>query len=435
VIPTVRRAAAPGSGLEFDEVIPHPIDEEKLRGFFLDSPRQGGRSKTAAVPLWGWVLGRMAPVVAVEVVCDGRIIRRFPVNVARPDVGGAHPDVSGAATSGFAGVIGVLGTARIELSVQAVLQGHARVPLARLRVRGCASEARSLPLVSVVITCFNQARYLPDAIESVLAQTHPRLEVVVVDDGSTDNTSEVARRYPGIQVVRQANGGLPTARNTGLRHSTGEYLVFLDADDRLKPDAVAVGVDAFREHPEAAFVTGRFRFISDDGTVLYTGQGHTVRHDCYREMLCRNCIPMCATVLFRRAVFEELGLWNPRTGAALDWDLYLRVTRRFPVWCHDAEVADYRLHGSNMSRDAVLMLRDTLAALGEQRVHVRRDASLREAYRAGRRFWRAVYGEAAIDQIARLVRDGQWSSAARRLTLLTRLHPRIISHVLRRPVA
>jgi glycosyl transferase family 2 len=434
VIPIVRPAAGAGSGLEFDEVIPHPIEEEQLRGFCLDSPRQGGRSATAAVPLWGWVIGRSVPVVAVEVVCDGRVIRRLPVNVDRPDVRAAHPDVTGAGTSGFAAEIGVLGTARVELSVQAVLQGHTRVPLARVRVHGCASEA-SLPLVSVVITCFNQARYLPEAIESVLAQTHPRLEVVVVDDGSTDNTSEVARRYPGIRVMRQANGGLPAARNAGLRHTTGEFLIFLDADDRLKPDGVAIGVDACLEHPEAAFVSGRFRFISDDGTVLYTGLGHTVRHDCYREMLRRNCIPMCATVLFRRAVFEQVGLWNPRTGAALDWDLYLRVTRRCSVWSHDAEVADYRLHSSNMSRDAVLMLRDTLAALGEQRVHVRRDAGLRAAYRSGRRFWRAVYGAQAIDQIARLARDGQWSSAARRLMLLTRLHPRIISDVLRRPVA
>src|ERR671914_179204 len=93
-------------------------------------------------------------------------------------------------------------------------------------------------LVSVVIPCYNQAHFLGEAIESVLAQNYPHFEVVVIDDGSTDNTSEVASRYPGVRCIRQENQGLAGARNTGIRHSSGSYLVFLDSDDRLLPDAL-----------------------------------------------------------------------------------------------------------------------------------------------------------------------------------------------------
>src|ERR687890_1245755 len=97
-------------------------------------------------------------------------------------------------------------------------------------------------LVSVVIPCYNQAHFLGEAIESVLAQSYKDFEIIVVDDGSPDNTSEVAARYPGVRCVRQENQGLAGARNTGIRESKGEYLVFLDADDRLLAEALEVGV-------------------------------------------------------------------------------------------------------------------------------------------------------------------------------------------------
>src|SRR5215217_62523 len=116
---------------------------------------------------------------------------------------------------------------------------------------GAASEASSLgspekserdeprePLVSVVIPCYNQAHFLKEAIESVLKQSYAHYEIVVVDDGSTDETSEVASSYEGVRLIRQENRGLAEARNTGIKHSEGDFLVFLDADDRLLPEAL-----------------------------------------------------------------------------------------------------------------------------------------------------------------------------------------------------
>src|SRR5215831_17387476 len=99
------------------------------------------------------------------------------------------------------------------------------------------SEERAA-LVSVIIPCYKQAYFLPDSIGSVLAQTYPGTELIVVDDGSPDNVSELVERYPGARCVQQENRGLAEARNAGFRASTGAYVVFLDADDRLIPNAV-----------------------------------------------------------------------------------------------------------------------------------------------------------------------------------------------------
>src|SRR5829696_2931566 len=136
---------------------------------------------------------------------------------------------------------------------------HGR-PESREGIRRGSREPRGkrqagAPLVSVVVPCYNQARFLGEAIESVLAQSHPLFEVVVVDDGSTDDTSEVAARYPGVRLVRQENRGLSGARNAGLARSRGEYVVFLDADDRLLPGALEAGVERLGANPQCAFVS------------------------------------------------------------------------------------------------------------------------------------------------------------------------------------
>src|SRR4051794_12323832 len=128
----------------------------------------------------------------------------------------------------------------------------------------------SLPTVSVVIPCFNQGRFLPDALESVLAQTFPAAEIVVVDDGSTDETAAAARRYPNVRCIRQRNRGLASARNTGLMHTAGECVVFLDADVRLRPEAVEIGVRELQAHPECALVWGRCVRIDEHGRQLPT---------------------------------------------------------------------------------------------------------------------------------------------------------------------
>src|SRR6266436_3475630 len=123
-------------------------------------------------------------------------------------------------------------------------------------------------LVSVIIPCYNQAHFLHEAIDSVLAQTYSNREILVVDDGSSDATAAVARSYPHVRYVYQENAGPSAARNTGLKQTRGEYLVFLDADDRLLPEALEVGVDCLRQRSKCAFAFGRCRFVTADGSML-----------------------------------------------------------------------------------------------------------------------------------------------------------------------
>lgn len=115
-------------------------------------------------------------------------------------------------------------------------------------------NSESTDLVSVGISCYNHEHYINEAIRSVLAQTYPSFEIIVVDDGSTDKSCDVVRSFSEVKCVRQRNAGTPAAtRNRGLQESRGDYVVFLDGDDRLLPDALEIGRRHLREHPDCAF--------------------------------------------------------------------------------------------------------------------------------------------------------------------------------------
>jgi len=115
--------------------------------------------------------------------------------------------------------------------------------------------------VAIVIPCYRQKRFLEAAISSALQQTIPPAEVIVVDDGSDEDLSNIADRH-GVRLLRQENRGLAGARNTGLRAAASDRIVFLDADDKLRPEAIAAGLACFREHPGVAFVYGGFEVVA-----------------------------------------------------------------------------------------------------------------------------------------------------------------------------
>jgi glycosyltransferase involved in cell wall biosynthesis len=277
--------------------------------------------------------------------------------------------------------------------------------------------------VAVIIPCYKQAHFLGDAIESALAQSHPRVEIVVIDDGSPDDTAEVAARYPGVRCVRQDNQGLAGARNRGIRESRSPYLVFLDADDRLRPNALEAGLVSFGAHPECAFVSGGFQYIGPDGRPQGDPVLPRVDTDHYVEMLKRSYIAMHATVMFRREILERLNGFDASLPVCEDFDLYLRITRRHPVCCHGAIVAEYRRHASNVTINSALMLRTALRVLGSQWEYVKADNAYRAAYREGRRFWKACYGLELIQAIKQAARRGQRRRAIAGFAPLLRLAP------------
>ena len=278
-------------------------------------------------------------------------------------------------------------------------------------------------LVSVIIPCYNHAHFLGDAIESVLAQSYPSFEIIVIDDGSPDNTAEVAARYPGVRYVRQANQGLSAARNTGIRESRGEYLVFLDADDRLLPDALRDGLACFRDYPEAAFVSGHHRYINRDGSLRNEYPPSPIGDDPYVALLKRNYIGMHATVMYARAVFDAVGRFDTTLKSCEDYDLYLRIARRFPVHHHHHLAAEYRWHGANMTNNSGRMLKSAMRVLRAQWPYIRDEPGYLHACRVGVRFWRDYFGGLVLARLRKNAGEKQWRPAARNLLTLAGFVP------------
>jgi glycosyltransferase involved in cell wall biosynthesis len=275
------------------------------------------------------------------------------------------------------------------------------------------ADAGQQGLVTVVIPCYNQASYLGEAIESVRAQTYRGFEIVVVDDGSTDATAAVAGSHPEVRLLRQRNAGLSAARNAGLELSRGGYLVFLDADDRLLPNALRDGVDSLARHPEAAFTSGHFRFIRGDGSTKSEFAQEPIECPPYEGMLRGNYIGMHSTVMFRRAIFDKVGSFDTSLHSCEDYDLYMRITRRYAVARHDRLVAEYRRHDASMSVRAGRMLDTALDVLAAQRPFIRGNGRLIGACQAGIRGLRRDLIRPLLSGILGAVRTSNWSRAAR----------------------
>ena len=252
--------------------------------------------------------------------------------------------------------------------------------------------------VAVVIPCYNHARYLPDSIGSVLRQTYRASEIVVVDDGSTDETKQVASRYPEVRYVYQENRGLAAARNTGTRNTRSQFLVYLDADDVLAPEALAIGVRYLESHPHCAFVSGDHRLVGPDLQPLFKFRARPVERDHYLAFLRGNYVGMHATVMYRRQILERAGGFEEGLRACEDYGLYLRISREYPVLCHSEVVADYRQHASNMSRDPEFMLRWALRVHDAERPYITTPERAK-AFAEGDRYLREYYGDAVLAQV------------------------------------
>jgi glycosyltransferase involved in cell wall biosynthesis len=284
-----------------------------------------------------------------------------------------------------------------------------------------APESREA-LVSVIIPCYNSEAFLEEAIGSAMAQTYSPVEIIVVDDGSTDHSPEIAQRLP-VRYIRQPNSGLAASRNLGIRESKGSYIVFLDADDRLKPEAIETGVRILAQRPQYAMAVGDHLFVSHNGSYLAASRKNCPPAFHYEALLRSNFIEMVSTVLFRRSVLEEAGGFDTRFRVSEDYELYLRVARDHAIYCHPAIVAEYRIHESNLSRNAELMLITTLRALRSQAPYVRSDFRRLSAFLEGLRTWRKKYGRRLTLELAHSSSTLQPRHRRRKLWLLADHYP------------
>lgn len=251
--------------------------------------------------------------------------------------------------------------------------------------------------VSVIVPSYNASKFLSEAIESILAQTYQEFEIIVIDDGSTDNTGEVAARYPGIRYIRQENQGLARVRSRGVRESRGDYLVFLDHDDRLFPNALEIGVNSLNTHPDCAFTFGICRLITADGLPLQSSPSileTPFETFNYQSMLRGRCLVPPATVMFRRSVFSSIGEFDAALAPVDDYDMYLRLARAFPIYCHNQVVAEYRQHPNSLTATGKTsrLLTLNLKALDKQWDSIKGNRDYEEAYQSGKKHFRNLFG-------------------------------------------
>jgi hypothetical protein len=232
-----------------------------LRGCYLDAPRTGNRIDGSVVEIVGWALGVDGPTRGMEVVRDGEVVRHVGMNQPRGDLAQAFPGFAWAGQSGFSTRVRMPQLGRFELQVRAVLSDGVRVPFGTIRLEGRWREQRSgaggNDLVSVIVPCLDRQHSPDEAIESVRAQSYPHVEVVAV--GNATALGRVAARHAWVKCIDIDDAELAAARNAGVRHSDGPYLVFLDPEDRLSPDALACALDSLQTHRDCAFTVGRWR--------------------------------------------------------------------------------------------------------------------------------------------------------------------------------
>jgi glycosyltransferase involved in cell wall biosynthesis len=258
-------------------------------------------------------------------------------------------------------------------------------------------DAETAGLVSVAIPAYNAAATLAQTLHSVLAQTHRQIEVIVVDDGSTDATPEVLRSFgASIRVIRQPNGGLAAARNAGLKAARGEYVALMDADDLCEPERIATQVKFLSEHAQVLLCCSDFSAFTADGPVSAShiaryysrcspAQGGVVARYPKRGVLdLSGCLPSGdaaaiaattatataiapvyfgsayveiaqgnfvhpPTVMFRRRVLDEVGLFDPGALTMCDWDWLAKVARAGEIGHIDRPLLRYRLSATQMS--------------------------------------------------------------------------------------
>ncbi|MET4279017.1 MULTISPECIES: glycosyltransferase [unclassified Bradyrhizobium] len=246
-------------------------------------------------------------------------------------------------------------------------------------------------MIAVIITAYNQARFLEESIQSCLRQRRPPDEIIVVDDGSADDPASVVERHPKVRLIAQDNRGLAAARNAGLAAAASDYITFLDADDRLLSGALEIGERMLARHPEAVLAYGAYRYIDSAGEII-SGKNYVAKlDDPYLQFLrIGNFIGMHATVIYRSDRLAAVNGFNEAMLACEDYELFARLAKIGPLVSHDNVIAEYRMHNANMSRNRPMMLAAALKVLDGQ-LTGNISANVQLAVQEGRRFWKDYY--------------------------------------------
>jgi len=207
----------------------------------------------------------------------------------------------------------------------------------------------SKPKVSVIIPTYNSAQFITETLESVFAQTYKDYEVIVVDDGSTDNTKEVLKPYMSkIRYIYKENGGPASARNVGIKNAQGEYIAFLDSDDLWLPEKLEKQVEYFKSDPDVALVFSDCISFGDEE--LIRKRKRKYKGDVFLHLLRENFIPTL-TVIAKKKCFDEVGYFDTDKSliSSEDYDMWLRIARSFKVGYIEEPLAKRRINRKSLS--------------------------------------------------------------------------------------
>ncbi len=219
-----------------------------------------------------------------------------------------------------------------------------------------------MTLISVVIPAYNSERTIHQTILSVLNQTHQDLEVIVINDGSTDGTLAAIAQItdPRLQVFSYPNGGVSTSRNRGIEKARGEYIAFLDADDLWTVDKLEAQLAALQNHPQAAVAYSWTNYIDEADRFLYKGHHKVVNGQVYSQLFQRNFIENGSNVLVRRTALAAVGEFEPDLSPAEDLDMWLRLAARYEFVAVPQAQVLYRISSNSASTNIRRMERAIL---------------------------------------------------------------------------
>lgn len=234
---------------------------------------------------------------------------------------------------------------------------------------GKCRSSMSNPLVSVIIPVYNGAAYLAEALESVLAQDYQPLDVIVVDDGSTDRTAEIVRSYPVARYFAQTNQGHGAARNTGIAAARGELIAFLDADDLWAPQKLSMQVGYLMAHPDLGYTISHLRILIEPGVAKPAWLNERLSLEYAAAYL-------PSALLVRRRVLEEVGGFDVSLWCSNDSDWFFRAKDAGITMALLPDVLLYRrIHRANLSSDVPTATSDLLRVVKASIVRQRRQPS------------------------------------------------------------
>jgi glycosyltransferase involved in cell wall biosynthesis len=211
-----------------------------------------------------------------------------------------------------------------------------------------------MPAISVVIPAFNAMNYLPETLASVLNQSYNDIEVIVVNDGSLDETERWVSQIkdPRVKLISQENQGLAGARNTGIVQARGEYIAFLDADDLWEPTKLEKQVRVLEENPEVALVYTWVAYIDEKGKSTGKVLKNQAEGEVWKKLIEHNIVECGSVAMVRRSCFEAVGFFDRHLGSYVeDWDMWLRIASRYPFKVVKEPLVYYRQVSSGASKN------------------------------------------------------------------------------------